>query len=510
MATASVYMVLLAIFVVLGTYYVATKTRFTYVSGITRIPSSWPLGSLPEIAAANQKGKAHQWFMKAIEMHSNGEDLLQFKVVLNGTGVICKDPMLVREVLKQINGEGSVLRTKGLKKSFVLLSNGLLVLESDVWRQHRRAVLPAFNTSRLKQVCELTSGVGSGLVEQFREIMEQNAAAGKNGPTTVDVHYHCNVAALQVLFEALFGLEKEAIRETLKDYYERVDVVAHGIVKRFDVPQPFWGFLSDADEFKEALHYLKKDMMDKIEARADEPTTGSMDDEKDVLSLLLRAGERENMTLEEVMDEALMFFGAGHETTANSMTWTLFELAQRPDLQQKIRQELNEVLGEGFDEIPYESLDKLILLDAVMKESLRLHPVAPFVGRQVAENGFQLGKYQIPFGSEIIVPIGYIQTDPKNWDDPKTFKPSRWLDKDFTPKPGTYLPFSSGPQNCIGERLAKLEMRVVVAKLLQAFEFTLAKKPSEYEEIFTITLGLKKGAPMFLRPVQENPSSRGA
>lgn len=192
----------------------------------------------------------------------------------------------------------------------------------------------------------------------------------------------------------------------------------------------------------------RRDLLDIAMDMVDEQTGARMDDDQ------LRA-------------LVFTFLFAGHETTGVSMSWTLYELAKCPKIQEKIRKEANEVLGDGTD-ITWAKLEKLQCLSNVIKESMRLHPVVAQVGRESAQDD-TLGGYHIPTNTHFLIGIHVIHRSEKYWPDPYTFKPERF--ENLTKEQESLvryilMPFSFGPRMCIGE------MRLVLAYLLQKFIFS--------------------------------------
>eukprot|EP00127_Corallochytrium_limacisporum_P006487 Clim_evm18s229 gene=Clim_evmTU18s229 len=493
---ADLWLVVTAV-IVCGIAYVLYYMQPIYVKGVTVVPSIPVFGAVIEYFPHAQKGHTHKWFYDLMVNNCGNDDFVQVNML--GTVILCsKDPEFCREILRTASGDGLVRRSRELVEVFKPFSNGLLILEGDVWRAHRRMVLPAFNTARLKQVCAVSSEVAKLMIARYQALDQ----LGKLKAQPVDMTKELLNGSLQVLLKSMFGLDEDILNKPVDENYDRkLDLIVLGMEPRATLPKPLWRFLPDEKLWRASIQMVRDDIVEKLRARADS-TAETDDEEKDILSLLIRAAQRESMTEEEIVDEALMFFGAGHETSATTATWALYMLAQRPDVQARIRDQMDEVLGKNFDDIPYEKLDRLTVLDAAVKESMRLKPTVIFVSRRIAEKGLKWKNLYVPPETELICDFQAMMRDPKHWEDPDEYLPDRWLADGFKPTPGTYIPFSAGPQGCIGERLAKLEVRVIVAKLLQSYEFSLAKKASEYETITSLTTGLKKGCPLYLRPVE--------
>ncbi len=179
-----------------------------------------------------------------------------------------------------------------------------------------------------------------------------------------------------------------------------------------------------------------------MEAKLKSP---SMSD-KDLLDRLLMGKEENRFTNEEIFDEAYAFFFAGHETTANALTWALVELARDKYCQVRLQKEID-LLFEKEGGIHWENMNTAKYLDCVIKETLRLHPVAPEVLRKVVDEPLTILGHSVQVGSAIVIDIFSIHLNEKYWPNPFKFQPDRFLDSEKLPK-NAYYPFGDGPMSC--------------------------------------------------------------
>lgn len=170
-----------------------------------------------------------------------------------------------------------------------------------------------------------------------------------------------------------------------------------------------------------------------------------------------------------LVDEAITLLFAGQDTSAATLSWTLHLLSLHVDVQAKLTRELVDVVGSDPKLLSRKDLSKLPYLDAVIKESMRLYPVAPFVVRKVGESA--ASQLRIPKGTLACVWIYCMHRHPDYWSDPDDFRPERWLTKECNDITSAYIPFAAGPRNCVGQPLANIVLRVVLARLVLRFDF---------------------------------------
>jgi len=198
------------------------------------------------------------------------------------------------------------------------------------------------------------------------------------------------------------------------------------------------------------------------------------DDSGDLLSMLLQARDDDGrgMTDEQLRDEVMTLFLAGHETTALMLSWTFYLLARNPDVETRLQAELQTVLAGR--EPSTSDLPSLRYAEAVIKESLRLYPPAWAFGRQASAD-CQIGGYRVPKGRQVFFFPWVIHRDPRYFPDPQEFRPERWLGENIRELPKyAYLPFGGGPRVCIGNAFAMMEGTLVLAAIARQYRMKLA------------------------------------
>uniref|UniRef100_A0A452Z320 Uncharacterized protein n=1 Tax=Aegilops tauschii subsp. strangulata TaxID=200361 RepID=A0A452Z320_AEGTS len=247
-------------------------------------------------------------------------------------------------------------------------------------------------------------------------------------------------------------------------------------------------------------HSLNKEIRNSLR-RLIEINRNKCEDSKNLLGLMLSASKADNefkMGIEEIIDECKTFYFAGKETTANLLTWATLLLALHQEWQHKARDEVLQVCGKN-EHPNAETLSSLKIVNMVLKETLRLYPPALFVNRTVARD-VKLGKLDIPAGTQVNLPIVDIHHDVGIWGvNAEEFDPSRFADgKSY--HLGAYFPFGIGPAICVGQNLAMVEAKLVLAMVLQRFAFDVS--PSYvHAPMMVMTLQPQYGAQLLIRKI---------
>jgi cytochrome P450 len=344
-----------------------------------------------------------------------------------------------------------------------LLGNGLLTSEGAEWRRQKRMIQPLFTHRRV-------AGYVPMMVEEADLLIRSWTAAAAAGGT-VDLHRDMTTTTLRVVGRVLFGADVDHAVEVLHD---PVPYLSRRAVRRAVSPvktPASWPTPANrrAARYHGAMHGVVDEMI------ASRRASGGGGD--DLLTLLLAAQDPENgqgLTDAEVHDQALIFLLAGHETTATSLTFTLHLLDHHPEVQRRVHDEVQEVLGG--DEPALEGTMALRYTTMVVKEAMRLYPAAYRIPRVPARDEVFEG-YRLPAGAPVMTSPWVTQRHPRHWDEPARFDPDR-----FTPERENarhryaYFPFGGGPRACIGQYFSMLEAVLIAARLVQAFEVTTTER----------------------------------
>ncbi|KAJ3102141.1 hypothetical protein HDU96_009730 [Phlyctochytrium bullatum] len=400
--------------------------------------------------------------------------------------------------------DAEVLRTLGTDSELVkrgtvfqdvaegVFSNALFVLPTGPndkkWKPHRKAISMAFTPVHLKYGFEKCDEIVNRLCEG---ITDQLTAPGSSGKVTLELRKFFTLLTVDIIGYMIFS--KDIGISVTKDpdllnVMDKLLQVTNLCTRRTGVPRLFW---KSAGVGVDKAHELRKPITDLIEQYLDEKRASPRKDKserRDIGDIVLQQFEAGEFDRNDILDELVGLFFAGHDTTAITLTGMVYHFCKNPEVAQKLIDEIDYLAGK--DDVSYERLNDFKYLDAFLKETLRFEPIASVLTR-VALKNLQVGPYRIPKHSHIYLNVLEPMMSTEYWgEDAHDFKPDRWLVEGFNPVPGSYNPFGMGAQMCIGMKLANIEAKLVMIRLLQRFRLQL---PEGFvpEKIFYITLGYK-------------------
>ena len=361
-----------------------------------------------------------------------------------------------------------------------LIGDGLLTIDGEAHRQQRRMVQPAFHKKRVESY--------AGIMTDYTEQMLQDWRAGDR----IDIARAMQELTLRIVGKCLFNLDMVGEVNTLGSAFTEMIGNPIGLLEGFlnlRIDQPFTAY---------GKRMAAKRRVDEFIYRLIAQRRRETEDKGDVLSMLLEAQEGEiGLSDTQVRDHIMTFVAAGHETTANALTWTFYLLSQHPEVREKLLAELKSVLNGRAPTL--DDLPNLPYTEWVLNESMRLYPPAWTQGRRATE-AFELDGVHFPAGTMVMFSQWVIHRLPDIWGDPEAFRPERWdpANGQKVP-PWSYFPFGGGPRICIGMPFAQLEAKLLLAAILQHYTPRLA--PGYRLELNPlITLRPKHGMPMILIP----------
>ena len=381
--------------------------------------------------------------------------------------------------------EGYSKETPGYREIAAAIGQGLLTSEGQLWQRQRRLIQPLFTRKQIATYATL-------MAEEAERTADRWDRAGRGG--TVDAHGEMIRLTLRVVGRAIFGADVEHATHVIQRTFP---VLTRHILRRALAPVALpaaWPTPANlrAARAQRALYALTDDLI------AQRRTAGLEGD--DLLTRLLGARDAETgtaMEIQQVRDEALIFLLAGHETTSSALTFTLQLLGRHPDEQQRVADEVADVLGSCRPTV--EDLPALRRTAMVLKEAMRLYPPIYALARR-AEREDKIGGYRIPRGSLLVVSQWATHRHPRIWDDPETFNPDRFTpEREAARHRYAYFPFGAGPRACIGSHFAMQEAQIALAILLQRYRIRAPLTPMALDTT-GLTLRAQHAVPLELAP----------
>jgi cytochrome P450 len=346
-------------------------------------------------------------------------------------------------------------KDKGTRLLSPLLGQGLLTSEGDYWRRQRRLAQPAFQLDQIQKYSDVMVAYTERAIDRWQ-----------TGETR-DIHADMMRLTLEIVGQTLFsadvgGYADQVGRDMdiiMKHFASMFGMIP--LLHRLPLPRNF--------RFRRAVRDLDQIIYDTINQRRSGRTGGD-----DLLGRLLAAQDEDGsrMTDRQLRDELVTLFLAGHETTALALSFSFYLLAQNPAAAARLDAEVQDVLG---DKLPTSAdVPRLRYTEWVVRESMRLLPPAPSIGRE-ALSDCEIGGFYVPKGTQIALLQWVVHRDPRWFDDPESFKPERW-DNDLARRlpRGAYFPFGDGPRVCIGNQFAMMEAILILSTVVRRFRLSLA------------------------------------
>ncbi|KZT27192.1 cytochrome P450 [Neolentinus lepideus HHB14362 ss-1] len=472
-------------------------------------PESFLLGNMRELLQGGATEADSRWTKEF-------GGIVKFKAPFGENRLMISDPKALQYILH--SSAYHFTKPHGFRKAITRILNGqsLVSAEGDVHKRQRKAMLPAFGGPESKALFPVFKSISEGLVSHWHDVI--STSEDKNS-VVVNTPWWLSRATLDAIGEAAFDYKFGALDDVdtqLKRAYNNI------VMTLFGHPSTPRIFLEACSEYLPtgALVWLfnalpfRRFVRLREACRASADTAASLVKEKgealldgrgnkDVMSLLVKANvstnEKARLSEEELYSEMRIILFAGHETTSNSLTLMLWELAKNLEIQNRLRDEIRatetSIRGRGANEFSLADIENMQYLQAFLKEGLRFHPVASNMFRRAAQDdviplskpmrlnsGEIVGELAVPEGTSIIISVAAYNRDKSLWGaDADVFNPDRWLDTENKQKKsisvgviGNLMTFSSGLRSCIGWRFAMTEMQCFLVDLVNNFEFAIA------------------------------------
>jgi len=337
-----------------------------------------------------------------------------------------------------------------------LLGDGLLLSEGDRWRQQRSLANPAFNMSRI-----------AGIADTMTRHTE--AAVGEwSAGDELNVELEMARLTVRIIADAMLGVDlSEARVRTIQENLEPLGARFEPDPFRFVTPD--WVPTRENRAFEAALDRLETVVAEIIAERRGTEGHGEDEPPMDLLSILLRAQKRGKQSDEQLRDEVMTMLLAGHDTTALTLTYACYLLAEHPAAEKRVHAELDSTL----DGAPtFADVQGLTYLDRVLQETMRLYPPVYTIFREPIVD-VKLGGYRVPEGAAVMLPQWAVHRSPRWWDEPEQFDPDRWERERAAERPRfAHFPFGGGPRHCIGKQFSLLEAKLILAVIGREYRLT--------------------------------------
>ncbi|XP_077289978.1 cytochrome P450 4C1-like [Arctopsyche grandis] len=404
--------------------------------------------------------------------------------------------------------------TKNLKKSllykFVIqwLGDGLLTSSGAKWHTHRKLITPTFHYKMLENFHEIFVAKANIFVERLDSKSDTSES--------FDIYPFIARATLDVICETAMGTNVNAQNEEQSEYVKSVYSISQLITYRsrrlWLYADAIFKLISSGKTYFELLNvlhnYSRKIIQDRkisrsksapMKRRQQQDEETGMKNKTAFLDLLLKAvDDGANISENAIREEVDTFMFEGHDTTATGISVCLYLLGLHPEQQDRVANEIKGIMGDNERPITIKDVTDMKYLEMVIKEAMRLYPPVPLVGRDLEED-VKFGKYNVPAGTAVTLFFYYLHRDERYFPDPEKFDPDRFLAENVKGRhPYAYLPFSAGPRNCIGQKFALLEEKVIIATFLRKYKLTSIHKPDEIIPLFELVLKLENGIQILL------------
>ena len=416
-------------------------------------PAPGPAGHFISGSIAQMRAGAPQFFMDLVKQFG---PIASFRLGPQPC-MLVGSPGAARHVLVD-NAKSYSKGTRGFKKLQLVMGQGLVTSDGELWKRQRKMIQPAFHRKQIAKFSLMMHRASEALFEELDAVADQNEA--------IDLSTVMMKVTMRIVSETLFG---EGVEEDVHVVGEAVSAVQEEVNRRILslIDIPMW-IPTPANRRLTLAKAALNGVVDRfIAARRENPGD-------DLLSSLLAMVDDETrnpMLDQQLRDEVMTLYLAGHETTSHALTWTFFLLSRYPAIDEILGAEAKAFFGDGAFE--FERLSELVMTEATLKESMRLFP--PVWGfSRLAEVSDQVDGYRIPQGTMVFVSPWVLHRDPVLYPNPEGFEPSRFRGKSLQALPKcSYMPFGAGSRQCIGAAFAMMEAKVVLATLAQRYRFFL-------------------------------------
>jgi cytochrome P450 len=379
--------------------------------------------------------------------------------------IVTTNPTVIQHILQK-NYKNYHKSDIQIKRMGHFLGAGLLTSHGDYWLAQRRMIQEGFHRHQLMLLIPTMKKIMDETLEGFDNAIEKGAI----NITEFMMRFTFRIAATSLFSTHLRPEQLDTLSNTISNVQQ---FMLRQIVQPY--LNPWFKVSGTLAKYEKMRETSDKFIMDYIKLRRK-----STEKHNDMLQKLMDARDKDTgkgMTDQQVLQESMQLLVAGHETSSNALSWIFYMLHQHPEVQAKVRAEVAEVMKD--DPFDYTNLRNLTYTIQVIEETLRLYPPFWMIDRKALETD-QVGDLTIPKGATIIPFIYGVQHSSKYWEHPEQFNPNRFTKENMKKhKPFTHIPFGGGPRVCIGGSYAQIQILLILATILQKYNFELAQEKVE-------------------------------
>jgi cytochrome P450 len=440
---------------------------------IPKVKGDFLLGNLRQIAT-NPFKALRGW-------HQSNGDLVSFRLATRKFYLVSHPKLIEQALIKQSDIFNKIYNPKKPTGLSLVLGEGLVTSKGDIWQRQRRLMQPVFQRSNITTLLPQIVIAGNNMLSRWQLLGEG---------AQVNLSKEMTQLTLEVITQTMFST---SVLDKVEQISPALDTLLKYATKTIINPftLPLLIPTSANQKFKRALEVIDNVIYEIIEQRR---TTSSV--HNDLLEMFLQARDEktgEKMTDKQIRDEVITIFSAGHETTSNLLSWTLYLLARHPEVLAKLHQELECVLQGKTPNAEY--LQQLHYTKAILNESMRFRPPVGLMLRKINKDT-EIDGYLLKEGRFVIFSIYNIHHHPDFWQQPEQFDPDRFL----TPENRrfSFMPFGTGERVCIGNHFALIESQLLLAMIVQNYDLQLLHN-DEIEIEMAVSLRPKGGVPVRLK-----------
>lgn len=412
------------------------------------------------------------------DLYHNYETIVSFRLAHRKIHLLL-EPDLIKEVL--VTKQNSFHKSRPFQEMKTLLGEGLLTSEDEFHMRQRRLIQPSFTKQHVQSYAEKMTMITEECISSWIDEEERLISRDMMELT------------LAIIAKTMFSMDMKQGHEKVGKH---LDIIMNIATKRIRsvLKSPLALKTPQNKSLTEAIKKIDEVLFEIIEKRS------NLDTQNDLLEVLMRARDEESnevMSHQQLRDEAMTIFLAGHETTANSLSWCLFLISQHPDKAKLLYEEVDRVLGKR--QANYDSMKDLIYTQQIIWESIRLYPPAWLISRKAIDD-VMIGNYKIHKGETVMMSSYIMHRSEKYFSKAVEFIPERFINGKVQGVPDfVYFPFGGGPRVCIGNHFAIMEATLVLATLIKHYTFELVSDHHQVEAEPLITLRPKNGLRMIVK-----------